>query len=146
MEMLKEMISEFSEVYLVLDSIDSCTAPTKLLDFIDELSKWRQGHLHLLTANSSDPLFAEKLLESANTEICVGHLPPNFKANIVNQLELLRSQGGVSVEKVLAWITMAPCPVSLSRFLRTDCYKFYIIIIVLYLSSIPVMLTYINTA
>lgn len=45
---LKDLVSEFRDVYLVLDALDECQDLQELLDVLEEFEKWTEGHIHLI--------------------------------------------------------------------------------------------------
>lgn len=46
----------FRHTYIVLDALDECAEQNKLLSFIDEITDWRLGTLHILATSRPDRL------------------------------------------------------------------------------------------
>ncbi|EED14280.1 ankyrin repeat and socs box protein, putative [Talaromyces stipitatus ATCC 10500] len=45
---LKDIVSEFRDVYIVLDALDECHDLQHLFDVFEEFEKWTEAHIHLL--------------------------------------------------------------------------------------------------
>jgi hypothetical protein len=48
LSVLKDLVSEFRDVYIVLDAIDECQDLQSLFDVFEEFEKWTEGHIHLI--------------------------------------------------------------------------------------------------
>lgn len=51
MTVLKQIIQEFDETFVVLDALDECKDRQKLLEFIERINEWKFGRLHILVTS-----------------------------------------------------------------------------------------------
>ncbi|KAL1854535.1 hypothetical protein Plec18170_004624 [Paecilomyces lecythidis] len=65
---LKEMIAEFSNVFLVLDALDECEDKEDLLDDLEQLLKWDIPNLHILASSRN-----EKNIRDSLEPLCMAH-------------------------------------------------------------------------
>jgi Cdc6-like AAA superfamily ATPase len=54
MEVLREMISEFPQVFIILDALDECADRKELLDVIQRIQSWNLDNLHILTTSRKE--------------------------------------------------------------------------------------------
>lgn len=52
---LQSIIQEFERVYLVIDALDECRDKEKLLVWANQMSRWREGKLHMLLSSRQEP-------------------------------------------------------------------------------------------
>jgi Cdc6-like AAA superfamily ATPase len=50
-EIMRQVIHEFSHVYIVLDALDECSERTRLMDVIETIAAWQLQNLHVLVTS-----------------------------------------------------------------------------------------------
>jgi hypothetical protein len=58
---LRDIMNEFSQVYVIIDSLDECKEREQLLNGIEQISTWRMSKLHLLVTSRDEEDIAERL-------------------------------------------------------------------------------------
>lgn len=51
---LKDMVSEFDEIFFILDALDECEEHSDLLDDLEEMYKWKTENLHTLVTSRDE--------------------------------------------------------------------------------------------
>jgi ankyrin repeat domain-containing protein 50 len=112
------ILESFDDVYIILDALDECAKRNDVLKWIEEMTSWRKGKLHLLVTGRPEEDIAKRLrlLNSVNVyikqdlitrdvkkyidcilddDVAFDRWSNKIKANIKNKL--LESAGGMFV-------------------------------------------------
>ncbi|KAI9765534.1 MAG: hypothetical protein M1840_007360 [Geoglossum simile] len=73
LETLRQMIREFTEVFIILDALDECKERQELLEDIGKIAEWKAGKLHILATSRREKDIEEQIEPQANQEenICI---------------------------------------------------------------------------
>jgi hypothetical protein len=55
------VLNQFKGVFIVLDSLDECTERSNLLNWVEQMTSWREGRLHLLVTSRKEEDISECL-------------------------------------------------------------------------------------
>ena len=56
---LRHVIAGFHHVYVILDALDECAERDKLLYFIEDITNWKLGKLHIIATSRPDPVIRD---------------------------------------------------------------------------------------
>jgi hypothetical protein len=65
------ILDGFHHAYLIVDALDECTERSKLLDWIDEITQWRVGKLHLLATSRQERDIETRLELLGPSSLCL---------------------------------------------------------------------------
>jgi hypothetical protein len=54
LEVMRQAMQEFTQVYVVLDALDECTQRSELMDILEAVAGWKLDNLHLLMASREE--------------------------------------------------------------------------------------------
>ena len=87
---LRQMLEDFEEIYLVIDALDECLERDELMTNIEELISWKDRNLHILTTSRRDDIIEDsiKLLNNDKERIYIQSTLVNvdIRAYIQNRL------------------------------------------------------------
>jgi len=109
-DILDESLIGLESVYIILDSISSCTTLPKVLEWIQRLNR---QNLHFMITNTPEPEFVELFSIATDMKIHVGDSSFNFETALFHRLENMRSHYGRTIERLFIWLLVAHRPVSL---------------------------------
>jgi hypothetical protein len=55
------ILEAFDDVFIILDALDECTKRSDVLEWIEEMTSWRKGKLHLLATSRPEEDIANRL-------------------------------------------------------------------------------------
>ncbi len=88
---LRQMIGEFSEVFVILDALDECKERQELLEDINEIAGWKSEKLHILATSRREKDIEESLslFVSDERKVCFQNEPVNddIRAYIQKRLQ-----------------------------------------------------------
>ena len=70
---LRQMLGDFEETYLVIDALDECLERDELMTSIEELTSWKDRNLHILITSRRDDIIEESIkgLNDDEKRICI---------------------------------------------------------------------------
>jgi hypothetical protein len=66
---LRDILSGFHHAYIVLDALDECIEQDDLLSFLEEITGWGLGNLHILATSRPDQITRECLVSRITAAI-----------------------------------------------------------------------------
>lgn len=66
---LKDMVSEFDEIFFILDALDECEERNDLLDDLEQIYQWKTANLHILVT-SRDEKEIKEFMEDSIEPLC----------------------------------------------------------------------------
>ena len=75
LEVLKQFISGFKLVYILIDALDECLNVREILDFIQALHVWDLGQCHLLVTSRREPQIADSMRSIKLMEVDMSQMP-----------------------------------------------------------------------
>jgi hypothetical protein len=60
-QILRKIIGNFPHAYIVVDALDECSEQDDLLSFLEEVTSWNLGSLHILATSRPDRMTTERL-------------------------------------------------------------------------------------
>ncbi len=68
LQIMEQMVQQFTQVYIVLDALDECAQRPELLDVLERLAGWQPHNLHLLMTSRKERDIESSLESYINTE------------------------------------------------------------------------------
>ena len=110
-ELLKDILTEFSEVYIIVDALDECATWDELLAMLEEIVGWELQHVHVIVTSRKE-LEIEKVLEDfkgPGKHICIQNDAVDkdiillVKQQLISRKSLERKTAGIkaSIENAL---------------------------------------------
>ena len=70
-ETLRLILDDFHHVYLIVDALDECTERGALLTWINKITEWKVGNLHLLVTSRPEPEIEKRLQSLEPVRVCL---------------------------------------------------------------------------
>ena len=75
MKALRDILAGFHHAYILLDALDECAEQDKLLSFIEQVTDWKLGHVHILATSRPDPVIEGCLASRVSDAINLQRAP-----------------------------------------------------------------------
>jgi hypothetical protein len=75
MKVLREVLTGFRHVYILVDALDECGEPKRLLSTIEQIISWDLKHLHILATSRPEPVIKDHLSWRVSDTIDLRHAP-----------------------------------------------------------------------
>jgi hypothetical protein len=66
------VLRQFHHAYLIVDALDECTDRSELLDWIEEITCWKVGGLHVFATGREEVDIKDALKELSPVSVCLG--------------------------------------------------------------------------
>ena len=85
---LRQILQNFSRVYILLDALDECTDREDLLEFIEALMGWNINNFHLLATSRKENDIAKSLEPLVSCQLCIQSalVDPDIRVHILERL------------------------------------------------------------
>jgi archaellum biogenesis ATPase FlaH len=97
LQVIREVIQEFTHVYVVLDALDECTQRSELMEILQTVARWQLNNLHLLITSRK-----ERDIQSFSEEYIRDEDAVCLQRDVVDQDIQLYVQQRLRVDKSLA--------------------------------------------
>lgn len=89
MELVQEIITEFSQVYIILDALDECNNCDEILRFLDVTLDWKSGKLHWLVSSRPQRDIEEHMVNRSTAQLSLrgSHLDGDIHLFILDRLQ-----------------------------------------------------------
>jgi hypothetical protein len=74
---LQFVLGAFDQAYIIIDSLDECTDRVQLLKWIEKISSWKEGRLHMLATSQQEQEIEDHLKSLNPSALCISEESDN---------------------------------------------------------------------